>query len=51
MKKWLILILIPLLATSALAQGVRWFEGSFDQALAKSAEEDKPVLLFLYSPN
>jgi hypothetical protein len=50
MKKYLILILLPLLSVSAMAQGVRWFEGSFDEALAQSAEEDKPVLLFMFSP-
>jgi hypothetical protein len=47
MKK-LLCILLLFAGTALMAQSV-WFEGSFDEARAKAAEEDKMILIDFYS--
>lgn len=47
-KKALVLSLFMILtAITSMGQGVKWFKGSFEQALKKAGEENKLVFLYI----
>jgi hypothetical protein len=47
MKKFAAILMFCLLATAAFGQS--WFQGTFDEALAKAKSEGKLVLLDFFS--
>ncbi len=49
MKKLFIVLVLLLFAAPAMADGTDWFRGTFKEALAKAAKEDKLVLIDFYS--
>ena len=49
MRKAFVTIVLILLASSLFAQGAEWFKGSFEEAKAKAAAENKHVLIDFYS--
>lgn len=49
MKRTIAVIVLLLLASSLLAQSANWFEGSFEEAKAKAAQENKHIIVDFYS--
>ena len=49
MKRSLAVMILILLASSLFAQSANWFEGSFEEAKAKAAQENKHILVDFYS--
>ena len=49
MKRIFAALILILLASSIFAQGADWFKGSFEDAKAKAAQENKHVLIDFYS--
>lgn len=49
MKKTAAIFTILFLIGTALPQSMDWFEGSFEEAKAKSESEKKPILIDFFS--
>lgn len=49
MRKRMAILVLLLLAGSAFAQGVQWFDGSFEAAKAKAKVEQKLILINFFS--
>ena len=49
MKKTFVIFLLLMFSTMAFAKGTIWFQGSFDEAKAKAATEDKLILIDFFS--
>ena len=49
MKKTLIILAVLCLAVSGLAQEVKWFDGSFKDAMKEAATQKKLILINYFS--
>ncbi len=49
MKKVIAIAAILLVASTALAQEVNWFKGSFDEAMQRAKLENKTILINFFS--